>query len=190
MRTLCLALVLSVIPTVAFADRVPAPPDDCPRGSEGRTSHSGRWCAPTTCEADADCRTEGTRCEELALCVEQESYVPGGRTRDRTPRSRPVARGACLEDACPGAAECQTARRCVPADEPEAEAAPEETPTEAAPEEAPAEETAADDTASEEPAADPAEGGGGCAVSPRGAPVGAFGLLALFVFRARRRSKA
>lgn len=189
MRTLCLALVLSVIPSVAFADRVPAPPDDCPRGSEGRTSHSGMWCAPTTCQTHGDCRTAGMRCEELALCVEQESYVPGGRTRDRTPRSRPVARGACLDGACPGEAECQTAHRCVPADPPEPEAAPEPAPTEDAGEDAPAEATAANDTASEEPAAAPAEGGG-CAVSPRGAPVGAFGLLALFLFRARRRSKA
>ena len=122
MSALALLGLVSATHSQARADAVNAPPEDCAPGAVGRTSHSGQWCAPTTCTTDADCTPANIgyqrgehryACRDAALCVQDETYVPGGRNPDRTPRTRPVARGACVGGGCAAPARCERAMRCV-----------------------------------------------------------------------------
>ncbi len=40
---------------LALADVVNPEPENCPSGSFGTSSHSGEWCAPSTCSSDGEC---------------------------------------------------------------------------------------------------------------------------------------
>lgn len=112
-RTPILTALLCALPATALADRVPPAPTDCPRGSVGETSHAGPICAPSTCRGPSDCSGDTPACVEVALCVERQTYTPGGIGSDGTTQQRDVARGPCVDGRCPGGGECQTARRCV-----------------------------------------------------------------------------
>lgn len=74
---------------LAFADAVPPPPDDCPAGQVGVTSHGGPACVPeapkncapgyrgevggscvlAACSSDQECEA-GTRCMQVDACQE------------------------------------------------------------------------------------------------------------------------
>jgi hypothetical protein len=79
-----LAVALGV--SEARADAVPPPPEDCPEGSRGETSHAGPSCVvapctPDTCEAGKSCKprgfcligtdlkVEGGTCEDTPDCT-------------------------------------------------------------------------------------------------------------------------
>ncbi len=79
------ALFLSLVCSVALADKVPPPPPDCPQGSKPRTGHGGPYCQPISCKADADCEGE-TVCKELPMCVGEVSG--GGRRPKNVPPPR------------------------------------------------------------------------------------------------------
>ena len=102
------SLWLVLLPAVAAADVVPAPPSDCPDGSTARTSHAGGYCAPSTCSSDSDCE-EGESCAEHPLCVEQRTgYSRGGEFQVNH------AVASCAGGAsCPSGSSCETAKRCV-----------------------------------------------------------------------------
>ncbi|MCB9594752.1 MAG: hypothetical protein H6719_18675 [Sandaracinaceae bacterium] len=174
MRTLTLAAALCLVPAVASADRVPPPPSDCPRGSIAQTSHSGPTCEPSVCASTADCSGDTPACEEVALCVESETYTPGGHGTDGQPAQRDVARGACVDGACPGGGTCRVAQRCVAASAPAAGRA---APTREEPE---AEETEAEESSE--------EGSGGCHVSASrsGSLLGLVLVAGLVALRRRR----
>ncbi len=178
-RALLVAVVCS-LPSTALADRVPPPPSDCPRGSIGETSHAGPHCAPSTCAAPSECPAEYPACVEVALCVESQTYTPGGIGSTGETATRDVARGPCVDGQCPGGGECRTARRCV-------EGEGERREPEAAPAEAPATEAPATEPAE---APDEDDGGGGCRVAPRrssGVPVVGLALAAIGLATRRRR---
>jgi len=113
-RILPLLLVLAAT-APAQADVIMSPTMACPTGSITSTSHSGEWCAPTTCERPADCR-EGFTCERASVCIAEETYQPGGLGASPEPQTREVAVAACGSQAdCPANSVCREARRCVPA---------------------------------------------------------------------------
>lgn len=193
-------VALLLLPSAASADRVMPPPDDCPAGSIGHSEHAGQWCVATTCESDGDCTRRARPgwfdgdaryvCRQTALCVVTERYQLGHRTPEPEFSERTVARGPCIEGRCPAGGECQTAGRCVPADESASEPAPSEPATEAEEDTsaASASEAPAGSGGGEGAAASEPEASGGCAVG-RGEGAGAaavlLGLLALAVWRTR-----
>jgi hypothetical protein len=64
------ALAWLLATPAAQADVVEPPPDDCPAGTEGSSSHCGSYCWPQICVDSSDC-TGGKTCQALALCLEQ-----------------------------------------------------------------------------------------------------------------------
>lgn len=175
MRHALLVAFVCSLPSTALADRVPPPPSDCPRGSIGETSHAGPHCAPSTCAAPSECPAEYPACVEVALCVESQTYTPGGIGSTGETATRDVARGPCVDGQCPGGGECRAARRCV-AGQPE-RPEPEAAPTEA-------------ETAPAQTAATEEDDGGGCRVTPRrrgGASILGLALAATLLAARRRR---
>lgn len=141
-----LAAALTLSARAALADVVMGPPEDCPPGSSGRSSHRGPFCAPTTCETDADCerqmsyrdRDRGRKFEckdQVSVCIEQKDFT-SWRQRpspvDAGKTMLPVAVGACGRGAtCAGTAVCETARRCVDTGAPAPVPSPTRAPTRA-----------------------------------------------------------
>lgn len=185
--------------SVASADIVSPPPDDCAPGARGHLDHAGGWCGPTTCTADADCLdlarfaaswggvAHGYTCTAVDLCVRTESYRPSGRGASRRdpaapPPTRQVATSCTPSCEAPGT--CTHDRRCVRGGV-VAQLPPPPARVPAAP--APA----APAPATRPPAAPPPPRGGLCAVSARGAAgpalVAVF-AVALFALRRKRRS--
>lgn len=113
--TLCVALTLTGPSGVARADAVGDPPDDCPPGSRGRTSHYGTYCGYLACADASDCY-ESQRCVVVAFCEHAEPYWASF-SRDVAPhdRVRYVVDGTC-DDPCPRGAACVAIGRCVDAD--------------------------------------------------------------------------
>jgi hypothetical protein len=108
-----LATLLLSMP--ARADAIGPPPEDCPSGSKGTSSHAGNWCAPLPC-TDGVCG-EGTTCETTGLCILREENRPcGGR-----PGPEPCtftyqeAFGPCATDADCTRGTCVTDDYCVEA---------------------------------------------------------------------------
>jgi len=92
----------------AWADAVMPPPNSCPAGSTGVSSHGGPHCQPTTCESTAEC-TEGGTCGTQGLCIEtREGSSMGG------PFTFEAAVDVCFDASdCNEDAECVVADRCV-----------------------------------------------------------------------------
>lgn len=186
------AIAFFALLDVARADAVGRPPDDCVPGAIGRSSHAGRWCRPTTCNADADCASVGVRralfeggdhtyiCREVDLCVTPEFYHRG----DGEPLPRQFATSCTPNCFSPGT--CTHEKRCVLASlfpPPTPPTPPAATPPVAVP------------TTSTPPASTttppPAASGGMCAISAGGAVGPALvvlGALALIAARRTRRS--
>ena len=111
-----LALAL-LLPCPAFADAIGPPPDTCPPGAVGESSHEGAWCQPSTCSTDGHC-PDGSKCREgVGLCVSQQEVPCGGLY---PPELEPCtttlieAHGSCTTDSDCTRGTCQTAPRCVP----------------------------------------------------------------------------
>lgn len=124
-RSVLMVLWFCWPPQLALADAISGPPEDCSRGAFGVSSHSGAWCASTTCATVADCAPYADTprgrialgCEPLGLCVVSETYTEGGmRPADVAPAVlvREVASGLCTSDAdCAAPSRCIVAPRCV-----------------------------------------------------------------------------
>lgn len=124
--TLLASLGLLAVPSAANADAIDAPPDDCPRGSTGTSSHTDTYCMPSSCTASANCTAPsdiGTERElvctpSVGLCIETRTAMPGGRFPDGvvpSPITYDVAHGACTTDAdCTTPAHCVVMSRCTP----------------------------------------------------------------------------
>lgn len=123
------ALLLSMS---AYADAIGPPPEDCPSGSTGRSSHAGRWCKPLPCVNDT-CEADGT-CETTGLCLLEASDCGGGRRPDTAPctRTRREAVGLCRTDADCTEGTCVVDAYCVASAE--REPAPEDPGAPGAPE--------------------------------------------------------
>ena len=112
------------VPLPALADAVPSPPENCPPGSYGETSHSGQWCQPSTCKTDDDCKSLDNHwarkksgphvCRSQPLCILHTKVRPGGRGgfRNPNPIDREVAQSDCNKG-CTGVATCERVKRCV-----------------------------------------------------------------------------
>ena len=88
--------MLSLLLTIAVADVVFPPPDDCPSGTRAATDHWGPHCVPTTC--DGECG-RGRVCVPTGFCVEDMERVVG--TCDGP------------EDCTGEGVTCEVANRCV-----------------------------------------------------------------------------
>ena len=117
MRSLFLFLFFFLSP-VAFADAVMDPPEECPVGSEGVSSHAGEWCAEQTCDVDTTC-PEGTECLSTSVCLDVYEEACGGMQIDTgepcTIEVREVL-GACETDDDCDRGSCVTADRCASED--------------------------------------------------------------------------
>jgi hypothetical protein len=109
--TLCLLL-----PTLALADAIGPPPEKCPPGSVGVSSHEGDWCQPATCLLDTTC-DDGAKCRPgVGLCVTHEVVPCGGlRPVEMEPctTTRDEAHKPCAADADCAQGTCEVASRCV-----------------------------------------------------------------------------
>lgn len=119
--------VLGVGAGRASADAVPGPPDDCPAGARGETSHTDTYCAATICASDADCSpsygygsgSDPSVCTAaVGLCLEPRTRVPGGRWPSDSPPAPvtyDVATGSCASDSdCAAPSRCVVTSRCTP----------------------------------------------------------------------------
>lgn len=165
-----LFVALLVLAPIASADDLPPPPESCPPGSVGYSEHAGQWCVPTICAGEAECGS-GEVCREVALCVVEEEYALGGNIPQDPPprRTRRVARGECIDGACPSGGECRRARRCA-----------------AGSDHAPAEE-ATPETSEEEASEDASDGGCQVAPGPRPAPLALLLSIVLAIAYVRER---
>ena len=93
----------------AHADVLMGPPQDCPSGSRGASSHVGPTCAPVRCESDTDC-TEGSGCVSASRCVVERAQIGGWASGSVHPDMlQPAEDGSCAEGSC------EQARFCMPA---------------------------------------------------------------------------
>jgi hypothetical protein len=111
MRGALATLALLATTSIAQADAISGPPDECPYGGEPWGSHSGPICSPAEACTDGSCG--GVRsCEAIAYCV-----VEGGCGGDRPPEDTCVQRsivGLCGSgDVCPTGSVCFHTRACV-----------------------------------------------------------------------------
>ncbi len=117
-----LFLFLFISP-VAFADAVMEPPEDCPVGSEGISSHAGEWCEELTCDANSSC-PEGTECLSISVCLDVYEEDCGGMRPDTgepcTFEVREVL-GVCETDSDCERGTCVTDDRCASEDALESE---------------------------------------------------------------------
>lgn len=99
------------------ADVVMGPPDDCPSGARGVTSHYGPRCVPDECADDAECapmdrfavRPAGRVCRPAAFCVHERTVT----TRMGTTSSIFDFEGPCAADGTCARGTCQRRRFCV-----------------------------------------------------------------------------
>ena len=100
----------------ALADSIEMEPYDCPRGSEGRSTHNGAWCEVSSCTDDSEC-VGGMVCSQdaIGLCTETLTLDCGGLwgggegcVETRNPvHHRCGANGGCTDGSC------EKARRCA-----------------------------------------------------------------------------
>ena len=119
MRLLLAAAVLAMmlLPTLAFADAIGPPPEKCPPGSVGTSSHEGDWCQPGTCSTDGHCPDNASCKPDVGLCVTHDEVPCGGLyPRDMEPctTTLDVAHDACATNADCSEGTCEIAHRCVP----------------------------------------------------------------------------
>ena len=113
---LAILLLALLLPTAAFADAIGPPPEECPPGSVGQSSHEGQWCEPATCILDTSC-DKGAKCRPgVGLCVTHEVVPCGGLYPvEMEPCTTTIdeAHRPCASDADCGQGTCEVARRCV-----------------------------------------------------------------------------
>ena len=107
-------ILLLFLGQFAYADVVMDPPEDCPIGSEGTSSHSGEWCREMTCDATDPC-PEGTECVNTSVCLNVFEAECGGIGADTGswPFEVREVLGTCESDADCERGTCVTANRCA-----------------------------------------------------------------------------
>lgn len=161
---------LAWLASPAMADRIQAPPTDCPAGSRGASSHLGAYCAPIVCVTDSDC--EGATCRDVMLCTE----VTRGRAgRSDIETERTEVYGTCEGGATCARGTCNRTRACAPGEAPPDDPPEGETvmPFRETPMLTPQAETTEDDDSS-------------CSVGSSGAWLAGLGLFALLLVKRRR----
>ncbi len=114
MRT-AMALLLALCSSIAFADAVEGPPDNCPSGAIGTSSHYGPMCTPDLCNDDAECQAQGMFprppgrvCRPSQFCVlERTISHPRGDTH------LVQFEGPCGADGTCAIGQCRAAKYCV-----------------------------------------------------------------------------
>lgn len=109
-------MLLLLLVLGARADVIMNPPEDCPRGSQGRSGHIGTWCEAGTCAREGAC-PEGQVCETVALCVDTRESPCGGRPQfdgEVCTFVKHEALGPCDGDGRCAQGVCEAVPRCVP----------------------------------------------------------------------------
>lgn len=104
-------MILLLFSALAIADVVDDPPEDCPAGSRGQTSHWGAWCEPDACADDPGQCAEGTTCQALNQCIVTHTYTvdTGDDPRELTYLevvSLCAEDGSCAEGTCTAMTVC------------------------------------------------------------------------------------
>ena len=112
-------LLIWLVASMAHADDVPPPQEDCPSGSAGETDHHGQYCAPFRCQSDETCTSrryipEGRVCRPAAFCVETKHY----RSHRGHEGEYEVFQGPCDASGACATGECVRASYCVDPDDP------------------------------------------------------------------------
>ena len=112
------ALTLFAYSRAGWADMVQPPPENCPPGTHGASTHAGQYCMPRPCIGAGACGT-GMTCGIRRLCVSERTYtnMTGSGTVN-------AVEGACDDGLCVRG-ECKAMRVCLPL----ADAAPRPTPS-------------------------------------------------------------
>ena len=114
LKSSCFLFLLLLSP-IAAADVVSDPPEECPTGSQGTSSHSGTWCAERTCDDTEDC-PEDSECLSTSVCLHVFETECGGIGSDTgepcTFEVREVL-GDCESDDDCERGSCVTADRCA-----------------------------------------------------------------------------
>ena len=98
---------------IASADVVNMPPEDCPPGAIGTSSHAGEWCKPNYCQSDTDC-SDGNSCLEVPICVSRTEEPCGGIGADSgCTFTKTKVHDVCLESEACTTGECETAMVCA-----------------------------------------------------------------------------
>jgi hypothetical protein len=119
MRT-ALALMFALSSSIASADAIEGPPENCPSGARGTSSHYGPMCTPDPCNDDAECqaqgmfpRAPGRVCRPSQFCVlERTISHPRGDTQ------LVQFEGPCGADGSCAIGQCRAAKYCVDPDAP------------------------------------------------------------------------
>jgi len=104
------ALGVLLSPSTSRADVVGPPPDDCPAGTEARSSHCGSYCVPRLCAGDGDC-DDGQTCQPRQLCRDSIE-CQGGWDPDAAPTIIETANQSCAAGDCP-AGTCESTDVCA-----------------------------------------------------------------------------
>jgi hypothetical protein len=76
-------LVVALGASEARADAVPPPPEDCPEGSRGETSHAGPSCVVVPCTSTSNLCEPGKSCKPRGFClIGTDPKVEGGTCED------------------------------------------------------------------------------------------------------------
>jgi hypothetical protein len=102
-----LALTLFVCSGAAWADMVQPPPENCPPGTYGASTHAGQYCVPRPCVGAGGCAT-GTACAIKRLCFSERPYtnMTGSGTVN-------AIEGSCDDGLCVRG-DCRAMRVCLP----------------------------------------------------------------------------
>ncbi len=108
------AIAVLALGGTAYADVVPPPEEDCPKGAKDAITHSGHYCAPHKCTRNDTC-PQGTECGDMALCIGSKfcggMMAPGEKPSDCQVTT---TSGPCPADRkCPVDETCQDLRICV-----------------------------------------------------------------------------
>ncbi len=179
--TLRLLVLMSALSfgTLARADAVPGPPNDCIDGTRGATCHGGPHCLPIRCDDATPCPAEK---ECTSVEVATRDVVCSGRRLSTAPPPTPRLAVSGLCDGTRDRSRCQTLKLCL-AKPAHAEPVTPVTPVEPSPPTAPATTATTVTTAAAQPApAAPAKSG----CDAGGGTWFGLALLALIAWRWRR----
>src|SRR5512141_1015376 len=102
-----LAFTLLARSGAARADMVQPPPENCPPGTHGASTHAGQYCQPRPCSETGACAA-GTICSVGHLCVSERKYTNMTGTGTVSAVEGSCEDGVCLRG------DCRALRVCLP----------------------------------------------------------------------------
>ncbi len=105
------ALAWLLIAPAVQADVVGPPPDYCPSGTEGTSSHCGSYCGAQLCADSSEC-TGSEICQPLPLCLAQ-TECSSHWDPDAAPTVIDTANSSCAGGTACASGTCETVNVCA-----------------------------------------------------------------------------